>query len=142
MQQRVNMVTLGVQDVPRARAFYEYGLGWRACAKSSGDLAVFRAGPMLVSLMPRGELAADTGLADEAAPGQFAGVTLAYAARSREEAVVLLARAAAAGATIARRASETDWGGYAGTFVDPDGHAWELVWNPDWFAADGEPLLS
>ncbi len=142
MQQRVNMVSLGVQDVPRARAFYEHGLGWTPSAQSSRTLAVFRAGGMLVGLMPRGELAADIGVDDDAPYRSFTGIALSYAVRSRAEAVLVLARAEAAGGTVSRRAGETPWGGYAASFTDPDGHAWELMWNPDWWDDDGRPLIA
>ncbi len=142
MDQRVNMVTLGVSNVPRARAFYEDGLGWRASPQSSSDFTIFRAGEMLVGLFPRGELAAETALDDTAPPDAFGGMTLSYAVATREEAIIVMAKAEAAGALVTTRPVKTSWGGFAGYFTDPDGHAWEIVWNPHWFDTDGQLLIS
>ncbi len=142
MDQRVNMVSLGVADVPRARTFYEQGLGWRAALLSSKALVVFRAGGLLVTLIPRGELADDLGLDDAGRHDGFSGTALSYAVASHEEAVLVMARAERAGAMVTRRTGDTSWGGHAGCFTDPDGHAWEVVWNPDWFDEKGRVLIT
>ena len=94
----------------------------------------------MLALHPRRLLAADARVADD---GQgFDGITLAYNTRTREEVDAVLAEAAAAGATILKPARDTSWGGYAGYFADPDGHAWEVAWNPDWaIEADGSVSL-
>jgi uncharacterized glyoxalase superfamily protein PhnB len=85
-------------------------------------------------------LTADAALADDGSG--FGGFTLAYNTRSREEVDAVMAEAAAAGARILKPAQDTFWGGYAGYFADPDGHAWEVVWNPEWtVAADGSVHL-
>ncbi len=141
MDQRLSMVTLGVRDVAQARAFYERGLGWRASLISSTALVVFRAGSLLITLQPRGEVAADFGLDDHGPVEQFSGLGLSHAVGSREEAIMIMARAEAAGGIVTRRTAETSWGGYAGAFCDLDGYAWELVWNPDWFDDRGRVIL-
>jgi hypothetical protein len=131
MEPRISLVTLGVADTARARSFYE-ALGWRGTSPD-GDVVFFQAGGIIVSLWGRDKLAADTGVADG---GGWGGVTLAHNVRSPEEVDAVLAEAEAAGATIARRGAPTFWGGYAGAFVDPDGHPWEVAHNPGFPLAD------
>ncbi len=142
MDQRISMVSLGVADVVRSRVFYENGLGWRASLISSKALVVFRAGGLLVTLVPRGELAADLGVDDPGRTEDFTGLALNHAVGSREEAILILARAQAAGGVVTQGTIETSWGGYAGAFCDPDGHAWEVAWNPDWFDEKGRVLIT
>jgi hypothetical protein len=138
MEQRVSLVTLGVGDLARARAFYET-LGWRTNAAPGDDVIFFQAGGMIVALWGRAELAEDSGVEDS---GGWGGITLAYNARSPAEVDEVIAEAEAAGATIARPGAETFWGGYSGAFTDPDGHAWEVAHNPHWtLAADGSVSL-
>ena len=132
MEQRVSLITLGVADVARARAFYER-LGWVAAASSQEDVAFFGAGGMAFALWGRDELAADSGVTDG---GGWGGVTLAHNVRSPAEVDAVLAEAEAAGAAIARRGAETFWGGYSGVFVDLDGHPWEVAHNPFWTLRD------
>jgi predicted lactoylglutathione lyase len=131
MEQRVSLITLGVGDVGRARAFYD-ALGWEA-NWTDGDVVFYQAGGMVFALWGRDKLAEDTAVEDR---GGWGGVTLAYVARSQEEVDDVLARAEAAGAKIARPAGKTFWGGYAGVFVDPEGHPWEVALNPSWTLAD------
>lgn len=138
MEQRVSLVTLGVADVERARAFYE-ALGWETGAAPGDDVVFFQAGPMVVALWGRAELAADSGAGEDSGWG---GVTLAHNVGSPAEVDAVLAEAAAAGATIARPGAETFWGGYSGVFLDPDGHPWEVAHNPHWsLDADGSVSL-
>jgi len=132
VEQRVSLVTLGVADLGRARAFYE-ALGWRTGAEPDDDVVFFQAGGMIVALWGRKQLAEDSVVSDG---GGWGGVTLAYNARSRDEVDAVLAEADAAGATIARWGADTFWGGYSGVFVDPDGHPWEVAHNPGWTIAD------
>ena len=132
MEQRVSLVTLGVDDLGRARGFYE-ALGWRTNAGPDDDVVFFQAGGMVVALWSRDELAKDTGVADTRGWG---GLTLAHNVRSPAEVDGVLGEAEAAGATIARRGAETFWGGYSGVFVDPNGHAWEIAHNPRWTLHD------
>ena len=85
-------------------------------------------------------LAADAGLPEEGSG--FRAIALAYNARSRAEVDAVLAEAAAAGATIPKPAEDAFWGGYSGYFADPDGHLWEVAWNPEWTVlADGSVRL-
>ncbi|MGB2710134.1 MAG: VOC family protein [Conexibacter sp.] len=134
MDQRVSLITLGVGDLGRARAFYE-ALGWRTGAAPGDDVAFFQAGGMVVALWDRAKLAQDSGVEDG---GGWGGMTLAYNVGSPAEVDAAIAEAEAAGARIARHGAETFWGGYSGVFVDPDGHPWEVGHNPHWtLHADG-----
>lgn len=132
MEQRVSLITLGVSDLERARAFYE-ALGWRSGAAPADDVVFFQTGGMIVALWSRASLAEDSGVED---PGGWGGVTLAYNVRSPEEADAVIEEARRAGARIAREPAATFWGGYSGVFVDPDGHPWEVAHNPGWQLGD------
>lgn len=135
MDQRVSLITLGVADLGRARAFYER-LGWTRAMKAAQGVAFFQCGGMALALYPFADLAADTGLPAAARGG--AGVTLAQNVPSRGDVDPALAAAAAAGATVLKPGHDTPWGGYVGYFADPDGHVWEIAWNPAFpIAADG-----
>jgi uncharacterized protein len=139
VEQRVSLITLGVGDLARARAFYE-ALGWTTNAGPDDDIAFFQAGGMIVALWGRDQLAEDTGVVDS---GGWGGVTLAHNVRSPAEVDAVLAEAKAAGATISRPGAATFWGGYSGLFVDPHGHAWEVAHNPHWaIHEDGSVSLS
>lgn len=128
MKQRVNLVTLGVADLGRARRFYE-ALGWRTNAGPVDDVVFFQAGDMVVALWDRARLAEDSCVAD---PGGWGGVTLAVNVGSPDEVDAIVEEARAAGAEIGREPAETFWGGYSGLFIDPDGHPWEIAHNPRW----------
>jgi uncharacterized protein len=139
MEQRLSLVTLGVEDLPRSRAFYE-ALGWRSGAEPGDDVVFFQAGGMIVALWDRAKLAQDSGVVDA---GGWGGVTLAYNAASPQDVDRVLEEARAAGAQIARPGAETFWGGYSGVFLDPDGHPWEVAHNPHWtLHEDGSITLS
>jgi catechol 2,3-dioxygenase-like lactoylglutathione lyase family enzyme len=127
MEPRLTVVTLGVADVARSRAFYE-ALGWQGTMPDD-DVIFFQSGGMVLALWSRAKLAVDSGVAD---PGGWGGVTLAHNVGSPEEVDRVIARAEAAGATIPRHGEATFWGGYSGIFVDPDGHPWEVAHNPFW----------
>jgi catechol 2,3-dioxygenase-like lactoylglutathione lyase family enzyme len=138
VEQRLSLVTLGVSDLSRARGFYE-GLGWRSNTPAELDVVFFQLGGMVLSLWSRENLAEDSGVA---LGGSFGGIALAYNVRSEAEVDAVIAEAEAAGATITRSPSATFWGGYAGVFVDPDGHPWEVAHNPRWdVAEDGSVTL-
>ena len=128
MEQRLSLVTLGVDDLARARAFYE-ALGWTTRGAPEDDVAFFQAGGMVLALWDRAKLAADSAVEDS---GGWGGVTLAHNVRSPDQVDAVMREAAEAGATIGRPASETFWGGYSGVFSDPDGHPWEVAHNPRW----------
>jgi uncharacterized protein len=138
VEQRLSLVTLGVVDLARSRAFYER-LGWTSRAEPDDDVVFFQAGAMIVALWSRAELAGDSGVQD---PGGWGGITLAHNVRSPQEVDAVLAEARAAGAEIARPGAETFWGGYSGVFIDPDGHPWEVAHNPRWtLSEDGSVSL-
>lgn len=128
MEQRVSLVTLGVEDLGGSREFYE-ALGWRTGAQPGEDVVFFSANGMVLGLWDRKALASDSGVPDTAG---FGGITLAYNARSEKEVDEVMAEAQRAGATIPRGADQTFWGGYSGVFLDPDGHPWEVAHNPHW----------
>ncbi|MDQ2909606.1 MAG: VOC family protein [Actinomycetota bacterium] len=139
MEPRVSLVTLGVRELGRARAFYE-ALGWKTGAEPGDDVVFFQAGGMVLALWGRQQLAADSGVEDS---GGWGGVTLAHNLRSPEEVDRVMDEAERAGARITRPAAATFWGGYSGAFADPDGHPWEIAHNPHWtLAADGSIRLT
>jgi predicted lactoylglutathione lyase len=138
MEQRLSLVTLGVGDLARARAFYE-GLGWTTGAAPADDVVFFQAGCMIVALWSRESLAEDSGVEDD---GGWGGVTLAYNTRSPEEVDAVIGEARAAGGKIVREGAKTFWGGYSGVFLDPEGHPWEVAHNPRWtLGEDGSVSL-
>ena len=130
MEQRVSFITLGVTDLDRARSFYE-ALGWTPAKYGEGaGVVFFEIGPGLVlALYPRADLARDANLTD-AGPGAFSGVSLSYNTRSREETDAIMAEAQRAGGRVLTPAAEVFWGGYVGYFADPEGHLWEVAFNP------------
>ena len=141
MQQRLSLVTLGVADVGRARAFY-VALGWQPTGEPipEDDVAFFQLPGMALALWSRERLAEDSAVADS---GGWGGVTLAYNVGSPAEVDATLEEARAAGATIGRPGAPTFWGGYSGIFVDPDGHPWEVAHNPHWgLGEDGSVTLA
>src|SRR5271156_380788 len=139
MEQRISIVTLGVANLERSRTFYER-LGWRRSMASAEGIVFFQAGGMALALYPRPELAEDANVAGEG--HGFAGITLAYNSRSRDEVNIVLAEAKAAGATILKPAQDAFWGGYSGYFADPDDFLWEVAWNPSFpIAEDGSIRL-
>ncbi|MBV1704445.1 MAG: VOC family protein [Hyphomicrobiales bacterium] len=125
---RLNIVTLGVADLARARAFYEDGLGWPVSPASQGDIVFIQLGAVVLSLHPRAALAADATVSDKGAG--FAGITLAHNVRDKADVAAVLRAAEAAGGRIVKPAQDAHWGGHSGYFADPDGHLWEVAWNP------------
>jgi uncharacterized protein len=119
MEPRISLVTLGVTDLARARAFYE-ALGWTGAQQPDDEVCFFQAGGMVFGLW--------TALGGHGAPG----IELAYNVRAPEEVSVVLAHAQRAGGTIKRPAAPADWGGTTGAFADPDGYVWEVAHNPHW----------
>ncbi|MDZ5461646.1 VOC family protein [Azohydromonas lata] len=134
MKPRITLLTLGVADLERAVAFYRDGLGWPTQGIvgrefENGAVAFFELeGGLKLALWPRKSIAADSGLADSGpAPTH---VTLAHNVGSRGEVDAALALARQAGATVVKPAADTFYGGYAAYFQDPDGHLWEVSFNP------------
>jgi predicted lactoylglutathione lyase len=126
VEQRLSLITLGVADYGRAKAFYE-GLGW-SVAMDVQETAFFYVGGTVLVLWSREKLAADTGVVDGGAT--WGGITLAHNVRSREEVQAVIEQARANGGDVTREPAETFYGGYAGIFRDLDGHAWEVAHNP------------
>lgn len=129
MGPRLTLVTLGVEDIGRARRFYET-LGWKASSVSEDTIVVFRNSGSALALHSRKSLAEDSKVADE--PTGFAGMTLACNFESKEEVDRFFHRALNAGAKALKTPTDVFWGGYSGYFADPDGHLWEVAWNPLW----------
>ena len=136
MEQRISLITLGVSDLDRARAFYER-LGWQG--QEVERTVFFPAGPVVLVLWGREQLAQDCGL-PTSPPG--AAVVLAHNVRTPQEVDDVLAAAQRAGAVVTQPARTTFYGGYAGVFTDPDGHPWEIAHNPGFtLTADGAVVL-
>ena len=135
----LSLVTLGVTDLDRARAFYE-ALGWNTGAEPDDDVVFFQAGGMIVALWDRARLAEDSGVEDA---GGWGGVTLAHNVGSPAEVDAVIAEARAPARTIGACGCRDLWGGYSGVFVDPDGHPWEVAHNPHWtLGEDGSVKLT
>ncbi|MGC4793335.1 VOC family protein [Micromonospora saelicesensis] len=133
MEQRISLITLGVADVARAKAFYQQ-LGWQG--QEVEETVFFQAGGLALVLWSRDKLADDAGIGELGT----CAMTLAQNVRSRAEVDEVIATAAAAGATVTKPARETFYGGYAGYFADPDGHLWEIAWNPGFALAEDGSL--
>jgi uncharacterized protein len=138
MKQSVSLITLGVSDYARAKAFYA-AIGWSP-ALDVEETAFFQANGVVLVLWSREKLAADMGIADDGA--RWSGVALAHNVGSPEEVDRVIADARANGAEITREPARTFYGGYAGGFRDPDGHVWEIAHNPGFgLADDGSVIL-
>jgi catechol 2,3-dioxygenase-like lactoylglutathione lyase family enzyme len=125
---RLGIVTLGVADLPRSEAFYS-ALGWERCSSSSEAIAWFRTADTNVGLFPWHELADDVQLPAEPR-ARFGGITLAINVDAADDVQPALDAAVAAGGTLLKPATVTEWGGTSGYFADPDGHPWEIAHNP------------
>jgi catechol 2,3-dioxygenase-like lactoylglutathione lyase family enzyme len=140
MKARITLLTLGVDDLERAVRFYRDGLGWKTdgivgAQFEHGAVAFFDlAGGLRLALWPRKSLAHDAGLPMGAKSATEFSV--AHNVNSKAEVDAALAAAAHAGAEIVKRAEDTFYGGYAGYFKDPDGHLWEVAWNPQWLVEE------
>jgi uncharacterized protein len=134
MKPHISLLTLAVDDLDRALRFYRDGLGLPTkgivgTEFEHGAVAFFQLQPGLqLAVWPRASLAADTGLASR--HGSSPQFTIGHNVNSRAEVDAAMAQAGKAGATIVKPAGQTFWGGYAGYFQDPDGHVWEVAWNP------------
>ncbi|MFD8635970.1 VOC family protein [Streptomyces sp. NPDC059533] len=139
MEQRISLVTLGITDLARAKAFYA-ALGWRGTEVE--ETVFHQAGGLALVLWDRRKLAADCGLPESPAPTGFGGIALAHNVRTDAEVDALLDAAAKAGGTVTRPAAVNAIGFYSGVFTDPDGHAWEVAHNPGFtLAEDGSLVL-
>jgi catechol 2,3-dioxygenase-like lactoylglutathione lyase family enzyme len=140
MKPRLTVITLGVDDLERALAFYRDGLGFATPGIVGADLEfgsvvfVDLQPGLKLALWPRTSIAHDAGI--EVAPPAATEVTLGHNVASRAEVDAVMEQARRAGAVIVKPAQATFWGGYAGYFQDPDGHLWEAVFNPALLPAD------
>jgi catechol 2,3-dioxygenase-like lactoylglutathione lyase family enzyme len=131
MSPRLSLITLGTNDLDRAIRFYRDGLGFPMSSASQGDVAFFRTGGCVLALFPRDKLAVDAQVPDPLpAGGVYGGFTIAHNVADKADVAPLLAQAERAGAKILRPAQDAFWGGHHGYFADPDGHVWEVAWNP------------
>jgi uncharacterized protein len=126
VRQSISLVTLGVSDYRRAKAFYE-SLGWSVTWEAE-ETAFFQANRVVLVLWSREKLAADMGVDDEVAG--WGGIALAHNVGSRDEVRDVVEQARSNGAEVSREPAETFYGGYAGVFRDLDGHVWEVAYNP------------
>lgn len=131
MQPRISIVTLGVKNLEKSRKFYEEGLGWKVSSASNEHFVAFQMHGVILCLFPELLLAEDAMTKISSEPG-FRGVTLAHNVANRGDVEVILNQAIAAGAKLIKPAQDVFWGGHSGYFADPDGHLWEVAWNPHW----------
>ena len=136
MKPRITVITLGVDDIERSLAFYRDGLGLptegivgQEFEHGSVVFIHLQAG-LRLALWPRESIAHDTGL--PSGPPSSTEFTLGHNVSSKADVDVVMRQAEQAGAVIVKPGGATFWGGYAGYFQDPDGHLWEIVWNPQW----------
>lgn len=125
MRQKLNIITLGVSDLQRSLEFYEKGLSWKKSSASQDNIVFFPLGGMVLALYPRELLAEDATI--PAKGSGFSGITIAYNAKSEQEVDEVLAEVKKLGAVIVKPAQKVFWGGY---FQDPDGHLFEVAYNP------------
>jgi uncharacterized protein len=140
MKARVHIITLGVKDLKKSRKFYEKGMGFGVSSASKGDVVFFHTGGAILALYPWGKLAEDATVPEKGSG--FRGVALAHNVEEREYVAQVLEQAEAAGGKIVKKAQDAPWGGHSGYFADPDGHLWEVAWNPHFsFEKDGRIKL-
>jgi uncharacterized protein len=138
VKQSISLITLGVSDYARAKAFYE-GLGWTVKLDIE-ETAFFEANGVVLTLWSRAKLAGDLGVPDDGA--SWSGIALAHNVGTREQVDEIVQRARGLGAQITREPAETFYGGYAGAFRDLDGHVWEVACNPGFgLGEDGSVVL-
>lgn len=137
MKQKLHLITLGVNDLEKSLKFYE-GLGWKKSEKSIDALVLFQIGGIILSLYSRKGLAEDAYI--ENTSSEFSGITLSYNTRSEKEVEDILKEAEGLGAKIVKPAQKAFWGGYHGYFKDPDGHLFEIAYNPFWELDENDNL--
>jgi len=145
MKPIITVITIGVSDLEKSLSFYREGLGFPTegiVGKEfeHGAVVFIQLQPGLrLALWPRKSIAHDAGLVMR--PSSETEMTLGHNVCSKAEVDAIMAQAKVAGAVIVKPAHDTFWGGYSGYFQDPDGHLWEVVWNPQWVetSAPAEP---
>ncbi len=139
MRQKLNLITLGVDNFEKAIDFYGRGLGWKKSSASQDDIAFFQLGGIVLGLYPRTLLAKDATVNDKGTG--FSGITISYNAKSEREVDEVLKEVEKLGATIIKPAQKVFWGGYSGYFKDLDGHLFEVAYNPFWEFDDDDNLI-
>lgn len=132
MQQQISVITLGIADPERARRFYADGFGWTPVFENA-DIAFYQMNGLVLGLWLADQLAEDAGRAQQPGNGAYA---LAHNVESPDAVETLIAKLVAAGGTLLRPADAPPHGGYRGYVADPDGHAWEIAYNPAWTIDD------
>jgi catechol 2,3-dioxygenase-like lactoylglutathione lyase family enzyme len=128
MNQHLHLITLGVEDFKKSRKFYTEILGWKPTSASNDDIAFFQAGGVALGIYPREKLAEDALTSPEGSG--FAGITLAYNARSEAEVDEIIRDLKSKGVKIVKEPQKVFWGGYSSYFADPDDYHWEVAYNP------------
>lgn len=126
--QQISLITLGISDVTRSQRFYAEGFGWEP-AFTNGEITFYQMNGLVLATWSAPLLAADAGLPGPLRPG---GSTLSHNLPSRDAVAPLIERLLAAGGTLLKAPVEPPHGGFAGHVADPDGHVWEIAWNPAW----------
>jgi len=132
MEQRISLITLGVDNLAASRRFFEEGLGWTATG-AYDEVVFYQLPGIALALFGRADLATDTGVAVD---GRFSGISIAINQRTEAEVDEVMTQVQAAGGTIVKPAEKTYWGGHSGYFTDLDGHVWEVAVNPAWLIND------
>ena len=130
MKPSISVVTLGVDDLGRSLEFYKNGLGWPTTAAKDDPIAFFQLNGAILALYDRSSLAEDANVGPRGSG--FSGMTLAQNVGSEEEVDEIFSHVAKLGAKIPKKPQKASWGGYSGYFEDPDGHLWEVAYNPYW----------
>ena len=139
MDQRFSLLTFGVADIARSRAFYTDGLGWKEHHHSNENVVFYQMNGVVFGLYSNKALAEDAKVKDDGEG--FRGVAVAYNARDREEVDAVMAKVVEAGGRLVKPAEEVFWGGYSGYVADPDGHLIEVAHNPFWEIDEAGNLL-
>ena len=130
MKPRLNIITLGVQNLQKSKTFYKNALGWEPAKGSDDNIVFFNHGGIIPSLYPLDKLAEDAEIS--AKRSGFSGVTLAINQDSKEAVIEIYNKAVQNGAQVLVEPRDTFWGGFDAYFADPDGHSWEIAWAPFW----------
>ncbi len=136
----VSIVTLGVADIAKSQDFYS-SLGWQVIVSSDDGLRVFRTDGAWLALYPRDSLAEDAGTHPSLHPG-FRDIALALNLESPQDVDAVFELVMRSGGSVLKAPEQKTWGGYSGYIQDPDGHTWEIAYNPSWpIGPDGRPLI-